>query len=210
MNLRIYLALVVTMLLCLPATGHCSLSINEIMGDPASDWDGDGDYNYRYDEWLELYNPGPGHVNLGEFMLGDDGGLRTYGWADGETLSEGEAIVIFGSQSVAWQEANGESLYGFAMSNDGDCVVLWQAAGDDTLLVDTHTFNTYEADDDRSTGRNPDGTGDWEVFDALNPYGGSTPPLGNGLAPTPGWPNLGDPPAATHAGSWGDVKALFR
>jgi hypothetical protein len=97
------------------------------------------------------------------------------------------------------------------MSNDGDTVVLWQVAGGDTLLVDTHTFNTYEADDDRSTGRNPDGIGAWEIYDALNPYNGSTPPLGNGLAPTPGWPNSGDPPQTSlEDTSWGAVKTLFR
>ena len=210
MRLRIYLILAIALLLGLPAPGRASLSVNEIMADPASDWDGDGDYNYRDDEWVELYNAGPGHVNLGEFMLGDDQGLRTFGWEDGEILSEGEAVAICGSQSLAWQQANGESSYGFALSNDGDCVVLWQVTADDTLLVDTHTFNTYEADDDRSSGRNPDGTGSWEIFDALNPYGGSTPPPGNGMGPTPGWPNLGDPPSRVGGGSWGDVKALFR
>ncbi|MBD3235841.1 MAG: hypothetical protein GF330_03980 [Candidatus Eisenbacteria bacterium] len=210
MRLRICLTCVLGALLCLPVAGHCSLSINEIMGDPASDWDGDGDYNYRDDEWVELFNGGPGHVNLGEYLLGDDQGLRTFGWEDGEVLSEGEALVIYGSQSLAWQQEHDESSYGFGLSNDGDCVVLWQLAGDDTLLVDTHTFNTHEADDDRSTGRNPDGTGDWEIFDALNPYGGTTPPLGNGLPPTPGWPNLDDPPSGARARSWGDVKALFR
>ncbi len=97
------------------------------------------------------------------------------------------------------------------MSNSGDTVILWQAAADDTLLVDTHTFNTYEADDDRSTGRSPDGIGDWELFDALNPYGGATPPPGNGVAPTPGVPNSGDPPpSAVGDVSWGMMKSLFQ
>ena len=57
-----------------PVVGHCTLSINEIMADPATDWDGDGEYNYRDDEWVELYNAGPGHVNLGEFALSEGRG----------------------------------------------------------------------------------------------------------------------------------------
>lgn len=203
-------AVVVALAFLAPTDGFAGICVNEIMADPASDWDGDGEYDYRDDEWVELYNAGPGHVDLHEFALSDDGGLWTYGFEEGQDLVVGEAIVIYGSQSLEWQVQNGHPSYGFRMSNDGDTVILWQVAGSDTLLVDTHTFNTYEADDDRSTGRNPDGIGDWEIFDALNPYSGSTPPLGNGLPPTPGLPNVGDPPVAVDRSSWGQVKSLFR
>ncbi len=204
------LGLVVFLVLLAPTVGYASLCVNEIMADPASDWDGDGAYDYKDDEWVELYNTGPGHVDLEEFALSDDEDLWTFGFEPGEVLAVGEAIVIYGSQSVAWQQTHGHSSYGFRLSNDGDTVVLWQIAGGDTLLVDTHTFNTYEADDDRSTGRNPDGIGDWEIFDGLNPYGGSTPPFGNGLDPTPGLPNAGDPPVNAMGVTWGEVKSLFR
>jgi len=189
---------------------EAALCINEIMADPASDWDGDGAYDYKDDEWVELYNPGPGHVNLGEFALSDDDGLWTYGFEDGDVLAAGEAIVIYGSQSVAWQQEHGFPAYGFKMSNDGDTVILWQVAGGDTVLVDSHTFNTYEADDDRSTGRYPDGTGEWQIFDALNPYGGSTPPLGNGLQPTPGLANVGGQPGEVERCTWSVLKSLFK
>ena len=207
----IFIVLGAVALLLAPAAGHASLCVNEIMADPASDWDGDGDYDYKDDEWVELYNSGPGHVDLHEYGLSDDEELWTYGFEEGDVLAVGEAIVIYGSESVVWQQAHGYSSYGFRMSNDGDVVVLWQFTDTDTLLVDTHTFNTYEADDDRSTGRNPDGVGEWEIFDALNPYGGTTPPLGNGLEPTPGLPNSGEePPVSVQRGTWGQVKGLFR
>ena len=192
------------------ATGYAAPCLNEIMADPASDWDGDGVYDSRNDEWVELYNPGPGHVELSEFALSDETGLWTYGFAPGEGLAVGETRVIYGGQSVLWQQANGQPQYGFRMSNDGDSVFLWQIAGGDTLLVDMRAFNTYEAEDDRSTGRNPDGTGAWEIFDALNPYSGTTPPAGNGLEPTPGLPNSGDPaPVPLLEPSWGEVKGVF-
>jgi len=194
----------------LHSAGQAAPCLNEIMADPASDWDGDGNYEYRNDEWIELYNPGPGHVNLEEYALSDDEGLWTYGWAVGEVLAVGEAVVVYGSQSLAWQEAHGESQYGFRLGNDGDTVLLWQVAGGDSILVDSHVFNTYEAEDDRSTGRNPDGIGEWQIFDGLNPYGGTVEPLGNGLDPTPGLPNSGTPPpVAAEDGTWGGVKRLF-
>jgi len=198
------------LLIGLPPIAEAGLSINEIMADPSVDWDGDGSYNYRNDEWVELYNSGPGHVDLSEYLLSDDAGLWTYGFDPGVSLSAGEAVVIYGSQSLLWQQANGHSSYGFNMSNDGDVVVLWQIADTDTVLVDTHTYTSYEADDDRSTGRNPDGTGDWEIFDALNNYSGANPPFGNNLPPTPGYPNLDDdPPVPVNRSTWGSVKSLF-
>ncbi|MCK4412012.1 MAG: lamin tail domain-containing protein [Candidatus Eisenbacteria sp.] len=205
------LVLVIACLLAAPAAAEAALCLNEIMADPATDWDGDGVYDYREDEWVELYNSGPGHINLGEYALSDDGGLWTYGFEDGDALRVGEALAIYGSQSLMWQSENSHPRYGFQMSNDGDAVVLWQIAGGDTVLVDVHTFNTYEADDDRSTGRNPDGIGMWEIYDGLNPYGGTQPPFGNDLAPTPGLPNSGDPPPVPiDEDSWGGVKGVFR
>ena len=210
MKINLAIPLVILALFA-PVVAQAGLCVNEIMADPASDWDGDGVYNYKDDEWVELYNAGPAHVDLEDFHLSDETGFLTYGFEGGQILAVGEALVIYGSQSVAWQQAWGYSTYGFRMSNDGDTVVLWEVAGADTLLVDSHTFNTYEADDDRSTGRDPDGIGDWIIFDALNPYGGTIPPLGNNLEPTPGFPNVGSPPSTpVDRASWGKVKSLFQ
>jgi hypothetical protein len=204
------IAVLVGVWLLLPAGAQAGLCLNEIMADPASDWDGSGAYSSRDDEWIEVYNSGPGHVDLHEYLLSDDSGLLTFGFEAGDVLAVGEARVIYGSQSVAWQQGHGQPSYGLRLGNDGDTAILWQLAGGDTLMVDSHTFNTYEAEDDRSTGRNPDGVGVWEIFDALNPYTGSTPPPGNGLAPTPGTPNVGDPPpVGAEAFTWGRVKARF-
>jgi hypothetical protein len=208
---RIHLVLALLLTALTPSVGLCGLCVNEIMADPATDWDGNGSYSSVDDEWVEIYNAGPGHVDLGEFALSDDAGLWTCGFADGEILSVGEARVIYGSLSKLWQASHEQPQYGFRLGNDGDTVILWQIAGTDTLLVDSHTYNTYEAEDDRSTGRDPDGIGAWEIFDALNPYTGETPPLGNGLAPTPGLPNVGDPPPVEiRDESWGEVKSLFQ
>jgi len=88
-------------------------------------------------------------------------------------------------------------------------VLLWQVAGAETLLVDHYTYRSHEAAADRAIGRHPDQSGDWALFDGLNPYTGATPPQGNGCNPTPGAPNLcGDTPARTV--TWGGVKSLYR
>jgi hypothetical protein len=79
--------------------------------------------------------------------------------------------------------------------------------------VDAYSYNNYEAEDDRSSGRMPDGGVAWQMFDALNPYGGTATPAGNGLPPTPGMRNDGSggnpPPTPVEERNWGRIKALY-
>ncbi len=190
-----------------PGTGSCGPVLNEIMGDPARDWDGDGSYNYRDDEWVEVYNPGPGSLVLDGYLIGDGDRSPLFGFSG--TLEAGSHRLVLGSEVAAYQETHGLGVYGLRLGNDGDTVTLLQAAAGETLLVDSYTYNTYEAEDDRSTGRRPDGSASWEIFDALNRYTGNTPPPGNGLDPTPGQAN-GEPIVPALATTWGRVRALYR
>jgi len=48
--------------------------------------------------------------------------------------------------------------------------------------VDSKGYLSHEAGADRAVGRAPDGSGGWALFDGLNPYTGSTPPIGTGWA----------------------------
>ncbi len=187
--------------------GSCGPVLNEIMADPASDWDGSGAYSFRDDEWIELYNPGPGSLTLDGYLLGDENRQPVFGFSG--ALEAGRQRVVYGSEAVVYQQGHGLGVYGLRMGNDGDTVTLLQVVGADTILVDTYAYNTYEAEDDRSTGRRPDGSTTWEIFDLLNPYTGTTPPLGNGLAPTPGLPNSGDQVEVVDS-TWGKVRALYR
>lgn len=187
--------------------GSCGPVLNEIMADPARDWDGNGSYNYRDDEWVEVVNPGPGSLDLDGVIIGD--GDRSPLIALSGSLGPGGHRVVFGSEAAAFQQSHGWGVYGLRLGNDGDSVTLLQVVGADTVLVDSYTYNTYEAEDDRSSGRRPDGAAAWELFDGLNPYTGSTPPLGNGLLPTPGQPN-GETPVAAVETTWGRVRAIYR
>jgi hypothetical protein len=170
-----------------PLPGSCGPVLNEILADPANDWDGDSSYSFRDDEWVEIYNPGPGDLDLTGVAIGDGDGIPLM-MLDGTLPEEGHRVV-YGSEAYAFQQANGWSAYGLRLGNDGDTVTLLHIVEPDTLLIDAYTYLTHEADDDRSSGRHPDGSGTWELFDALNPYTGTDSPAGNGLPPTPGGPN---------------------
>ena len=180
--------------------------INEVLADPAGDWDGDGMVHFKDDEWVEIVNVGTTSVVLDDLRLSDASNTFHYGFSG--TLAPGAHRVVVGSASVAWESSEGVSTVGLSLNNSGDTVRLWQLSGVDTLLVDEYTYAAHEAVDDRSTARVPDGTGVWLLFDSLNPYSGETPPLGTGCPPTPGDANIC--PTSVAPRTWARVKSLFR
>ena len=208
MRKLIFATLALVFVIATPGAGTCGPLLNEMMADPAQDWDGDGTYEYRRDEWIEIVNPDLTPLDLAGYYLADDAGGLVYGFTG--TLAPGEVRVVYGSESIAWETANGVSTTGLRLGNDGDTAQLLQMVGGVPVLVDAYTYNTYEAEDDRSSGRMPDGGVEWQLFDALNPYGGSASPPGNGLPPTPGSLNDGgSPPVPTLEANWGQIKALY-
>ena len=206
-----YLALVIT-ILCPPAgsllaarTGP-GLVLNEFVAGPARDWDGSGAFSTRDDEWVEVRNSASEALDLSSFLVTDSDRQPRYAFSG--TLGPGERRLVFGKQSYDWEKANGFPAYGLSLSNTGDTVMLWQVAGAETLLVDSYAYQSHEAAADRAVGRRADG-GTWALFDGLNPYVGTTPPLGTGCAPTPGLANAClDTPARTP--TWGRLKTLYR
>jgi len=81
---------------------NAQVLINEYMPDPARDWDGDGEYNYRNDEWVEIINTGSSSIDLTGFLLRDGGDqlLWRYGFsgelAPGRLESSTEAMPWHG------------------------------------------------------------------------------------------------------------------
>ena len=189
-----------------PAIANPLVALNEVLADPARDWDGDTTINSANDEWVEIVNVGAVPADLSGLRLGDQERVWAYGFTG--SLPVGGKVTIYGSTSKAWQTANGLSAFGLRLSNTGDTIVLWQLAAADTTILDQFTFLDHEAEDDRSSGRRPDGGATWELFDALNPYTGNELPAGNGCAPSPGLPNNCATPVAPS--TWGRIKALHR
>ncbi|MFH1756334.1 MAG: lamin tail domain-containing protein [Candidatus Latescibacterota bacterium] len=191
----------------LAATCSAQICLNEILADPASDWNGDGEVDSKTDEWIEIMNTGSSNVDLASFRLSDLSGGYDWRFAFGGTLAPGEMRVVYGSEVVEWQSENGVSTYGLSLNNAGDTVFLYVLSAADTIVMDSYEYVSHEVVDDRSTGRKPDGMGSWAIFDGLNPYGGTKPPLGTGCNPSPGLPTACATPI--EAITWGHVKSLF-
>jgi len=193
-------------LAALPVSGHAGVVLNEFLAGPARDWDGNGTLSTRDDEWVEIFNTGAGSVDLAAFFLTDGDSIPRFGFSG--LLGPGERRLVFGGDAVTWERAKGFPVFGLSLGNTGDKVMLWQVSGADTSLVDSYAYVSHEAASDRAVGRGPDG-GAWMLFDSLDPYTGTTPPLGSGCAPSPGGPNQCGTTPALRA-SWGRIKAIYR
>jgi hypothetical protein len=183
------------------------IRVNELLADPGVDWNQDATVSSRDDEWFEIVNAGTTPVNIDNLRMSDGGTTRNLRFGFSGVLAPGAVRVVFGSESVAWEEANALGSAGLSLNNAGDEVRLWEVAGTDTILIDHYTYASFEVLNDRSTGRMPDGADTWHVFDALNPYSGTTPPLGTGCNPTPGQSNICATPVEPV--SWGRVKRIY-
>lgn len=188
------------------ATAQSTLRLNEILAGPSRDWDGSGAFSSRDDEWIEILNTGASVVDLGGYFVTDGDTIPRFAFAG--TIAPGAVVLVTGKASFDWERATGHPAFGLSLGNSGDSVMLWQVSGTDTTLVDSYTYKSHEAAADRATGRATD-TGEWQLFDSLNPYTGTLLPAGNRCAPTPGAINTctSTPAQAT---SWGRLKALYR
>ncbi len=194
----------------LPLPAPAEVLISEVLPDPASDWDLDGEVDSRGDEWVEVINTGPDPVDLGDYYLrdalGDDPQIRFSG-----VLESGAAAVFHGSDAQLWQAQEGLGSSGLSLNNAGDMLELY--LGDprlgDSTLVDALIYPDHAGVDDRALARFlPENV--WVLCDGFNPYGGAQEPPGTGCYPTPGEPNTCDGLVANEHSSWGQVKTDYR
>jgi hypothetical protein len=206
---RFFFQLCLVLAVSAASTGisNAQVLINEYMPDPARDWDGDGEYNYRDDEWVEIVNTGDSAIDLTGFLLRDGGDQLLWRYGFSGQLAPGEARVIFGSDALAWEESNGFPLYGLSLNNAGDELYLCRVVEAETLVVDTAAFGR-SAVDDRSIGRTLADPFVWAIFDAWNPCSDSCSPSGNGCVPTPG--EVNSCMTALKERSWGSIKMTRR
>ncbi len=206
------LFLLVIHLCAVATTTSAQIVINEVLADPARDWDGDGSIGFREDEWVEILNLGGTSVDLQDYWLRDDSSrLPDFGLSG--TLVPGQTKVVYGSEVMAWQEDQGWLVTGFGLNNSGgDRVFLMYGPYNENLVYETLDqvwIGDHEADDDRSCGLDPV-TGQWVLYDGLNPYTGTEDPLGNGCEPTPGVANACEQPIPVEGMNLGCLKATFR
>jgi hypothetical protein len=211
---RMWMKHVAIFVCCVTAWALCSeaaaqIRLNEILADPASDWDGDTSVSSRSDEWVEIVNVGTATVDLSSYRLGDLSGGTAWRYGFSGFLAPGAVVVVYGSEAVAWEQNNGYPAFGLSLNNGGDTVFLFDLSGGDTVVVDEYGYQGFEVEDDRAPGHNPNGSGEWQIFDSLNPYTGTTPPLGNGCVPTPGESNHCSSTVPTKQSTWGAIKAQY-
>jgi hypothetical protein len=184
------------------------LAINELLADPARDWDGDSAVSSRDDEWVEIVNLGTVAVDLAGYRLADGEGMPVWRYGFSGVLDAGSVRVVYGSDARAWEEANGFPVYGLSLNNTGDRIALYRISGADTAIVDSYTFAEAAARDDRAIGRRSDSPAVWVVFDAYNPCTATCVPAGSGCYPTPGSANTCT--TAAQSRSWGSIKSKYR
>jgi len=190
-----------------PACAAGFLKINEVMAGPTRDWNNDGVFSSRDDEWIEIVNVGVAPIDLAAFFVMDGDSIPRCGLTG--VLAPGGHRLVTGKESWDWERATGHPAFGLSLANSGDRVTLWEVVGAETLFVDGITFGSQPAASDRSLARFPDGTDTWILFDKLNPYTGTNPPLGNKCDPTPALPNACDI-TPTRAVTWGSLKSIYR
>ncbi len=126
-----------------------------------------------WEDWLELYNPGPDDVAVGGLFLTDDLAVPTQ-WALPDT------VIPAGGHLLVWCDNDPEDgpLHAtFKLSGDGETVALFGRIAAGTPVIDSYTFGAQTAD--VSEGRVTDGGADWTFFAQPTPgapnSGGSTP-----------------------------------
>lgn len=188
-----------------PAGAQGAILLNEVLADPARDWNQDGAVSSRDDEWIEIVNNGSEWVNLAGFRLAGPDTVFRYEFTG--VLAPGAVQLVTGRQSYDWEQANGFPAFGLRLSNSGGEVDLFQVINGHPVRVDCLVYTDHEADDDRSSGRAPDGGPDWILMDGYFPYTGAAEPPGSGCFPSPG--QRMSCPTPVEAATWGGVKALF-
>ncbi|MDI6448661.1 lamin tail domain-containing protein [Anaerobaca lacustris] len=159
------IACLLTIFVAASAWAQPHVCINEIMasnGTTLADEDGD------FEDWIELYNPGPSAVDLRGFGLSDrsDDPLQ---WVFPEVIIEPGQFLLVWASGKDRRKATAPLHANFRISTEAEEVLLTAPEGariDETM--------SHGVPRDISWGRDPDGSGNWCT-----------------LAPTPGASNDG-------------------
>ncbi|MCA9516396.1 MAG: lamin tail domain-containing protein, partial [Myxococcales bacterium] len=144
---------------CGPPAGVGDLVINEIMADPGTtiDWNGDGNASSTQDEYVEILNLAPYTVSLVGVTISDATGVKfTAGTHGDDCLAPNEALVVFGGGTPTLSLTGAMAVTGGSLSlnNTNETVTLKSAAG---ASMDTYSYTS--ATKETAFVRNPDGTG---------------------------------------------------
>ena len=147
-----------------------NLQINEFM---ASNDTAYPDENGEFDDWIEIYNPGPTPVDIGGWYITDDLTAPDT-WQIPATQPDSTTVPARGFL-ILWadkQPEQGVLHVNIKLSGSGEQIGLYNASME---VVDTLTYGDQTTD--VSKGRLPDGSDTWELFT------NSTPMFTNAMMP---------------------------
>lgn len=137
-----------------------TLVINELLTDPPSGYDanGDGVSHYAQDEFIELLNVGLTDLDLSGATISDEYGVRATLPA-GTTIAPGSFLLVFGGGSVGADFPGGSALVTgtLALNNDGDTITVKSAGGD---VLDSVGYSAVMGARDQSLVREVEGQSD--------------------------------------------------
>lgn len=138
-----------------------AIVINEFMasnGSIIADADGE------YEDWIELYNPNDFPIDLaGHYLSDDPGNLTRWQFPSGTFIPANGHLMVWASGKNK-TDADGMLHTNFSISRDGEPLFLIYADGETILDAVDAVFVPR----DMSYGRHPDGSPNWEYFDAQN------------------------------------------
>ena len=140
-----------------------TLYINEFLASNDANY---ADENGEYDDWIEIYNPGPNPIDIGGMYISDDKTDLTT-WQI-PTTDPGKTTIPAGGFLVLWADKQSEQgilHVEIKLSGSGEDVVLTAPNG--TTIIDSYTFG--EQSTDVSMGRMPDGSDNWVTFTTPTP-----------------------------------------
>ena len=139
---------------CDPVTQD--LIINEVLGDPDSDANEDGTYDFSDDEFIEFYNIGSAPLDISGYTISDNSGLK-HTFPANSVINPSEFLTVFGGGALTNFTGNAQlaSSGSIGITNGGDILTVKNVAGAEVLVF------TYTSTSNQSLCRQPDFTGDF-------------------------------------------------
>ncbi|MFH1842596.1 MAG: CotH kinase family protein [bacterium] len=126
----------------------------------------------EFEDWVEIYNPGPDAVEMGGLFLTDDL-TQTTQWAFPDTvLSAGEFLLVWCDND----ESDGPLHANFKLGGGGEDIGLFGRLSAGNEVIDSYVFGVQTSN--VSEGRQYDGDPVWTFFSTPTPgdsNGGGTP-----------------------------------
>lgn len=119
----------------------------------------------EFDDWIEIYNTGDKAVNIGGWYISDKADIpqkfQIPASAPAETTIEAGGYIVLWADK---QPEQGVLHLDFALNADGEYIGIYTPEG---KVADETTFGLQTPD--VSTGRLPNGSGDWSSIETPSP-----------------------------------------